>query len=261
MVARDSYSDRVALVVGASGGIGRACAEAFAASGDVVALADVVADPLGELQGRLGPTRSSVHHIDLESAEVGSVVQDVVSLHGRLDILVCAAGTLRPSSVLDLAVDDWDVTYAVNVRGNVLLAQACARHFVEHRVPGRIVFFASILSRIARLNNVAYASSKAALVQAARCMALELAPDGITVNAISPGSTATQMLLGPQLGFATDAEALAVRGDLSTWRLGIPVGRLADPADQAALAVFLASDAARHITGQEFAVDGGQTLA
>jgi 2,3-dihydro-2,3-dihydroxybenzoate dehydrogenase len=161
---------------------------------------------------------------------------------------------------LELTVDDWDRTHSVNVRGNVLLAQAAARAFLQRGTRGRIIVYASIVSRIARLNNVAYASSKAALVQAVRCMALELAASGITINAISPGSTATPMLLETQMRNSPEALQQAIHGDLATWRLGVPLGHLAEPEDQAAAAVFLASDAARHITGQELFVDGGQSV-
>ena len=82
----------------------------------------------------------------------------------------------------------------------------------------------------------------------------------ITVNVVSPGSTATEMLLEDQLGGGVDARERALQGDLATWRLGVPLGRLAEPADQAAAAVFLAGDGARHITGQELIVDGGQAV-
>jgi 2,3-dihydro-2,3-dihydroxybenzoate dehydrogenase len=131
---------------------------------------------------------------------------------------------------------------------------------VERGIKGRIVVIASIVSRLARLNNVAYASSKAGLVQAVRCIALELAPHGITINAVSPGSTATPMLLETQMRGSSQALHDAIHGDLATWRLGVPLGHLADPADQAAAVLFLASDGARHITGQELFVDGGQTV-
>jgi 2,3-dihydro-2,3-dihydroxybenzoate dehydrogenase len=109
------------------------------------------------------------------------------------------------------------------------------------------------------MNNAAYCASKAALIQAARCMALELAPYDITVNTISPGSTATEMLLDVQIGGRPDAARSVIEGDAAQWRLGIPLGRLAEPADQAAMAVFLAGAGGRHITGQDFAVDGGQS--
>lgn len=249
---------KVALVTGTQRGIGFACAEAVIEAGATVACVDLPGSELPAAVGRLGP-RASAHPADIGEIDgAGSLVAQVVERHGRLDILLNAAGVLAPESILDLTPEAWDRTLAVNTRGAVFLAQACARHFVAASVPGRIVLFASIVGgSIVRLRNTAYAASKAATIQAARCMALELAPHGITVNTISPGSTATEMLLGVQT--AGDVDSI-VRGDATEWRLGVPLGRLADPQDQAALAVFLASDAARHVTGQDIAVDGGQTL-
>jgi 2,3-dihydro-2,3-dihydroxybenzoate dehydrogenase len=127
---------------------------------------------------------------------------------------------------------------------------------VEQGHGGRIVLYASIAgTSVVRRNNVAYCASKAAVAHAVRAMALELGPHGITVNAISPGSTETEMLVGTQV--AGDIESV-IRGDAAQWRLGIPLGHLAQPEDQARATAFLVSDAARHITGQELAIDGGQ---
>jgi 2,3-dihydro-2,3-dihydroxybenzoate dehydrogenase len=248
---------KVALVTGARRGIGFACAEAFLAAGARVACVDLPGGGLESAVGRLGAA-ASAHPADLADVDrAGALVADVVARHGRLDVLVGAAGTLAPAPFLELTPDQWDRTLGVNARGGVFLAQACARHFVAAGVPGRIVVYASIVgTRIVRLNNTAYAASKAALVQAVRCMALELAPHGITVNTISPGSTATEMLVDVQA--KGDVESI-VRGNAAEWRLGVPLGRLADPADQAALAVFLAGEGGRHVTGQDLAVDGGQT--
>jgi 2,3-dihydro-2,3-dihydroxybenzoate dehydrogenase len=256
-----SFDGRVALVVGAAGGIGQATARAFAGAGAVVAMADLDADRTRAAADGFPAGRHSFHAVDLARPDgPGALVRDVVETHGRLDIVVGGAGFLRPASLADLEIDDWDRTLAVNLRGNVLLAQAAAKVFLERGIDGRIVVIASIVSRLARLNNVAYAASKAGLVQAVRCMALELAPRGITINAVSPGSTATPMLLEVQMRGSKEALRQAIEGDLATWRLGVPLGHLADPADQAAAILFLASDAARHITGQELFVDGGQTV-
>ena len=249
---------RVALVTGAQRGIGFACAEAFIAAGARVACVDL---PDGDLQAAvegLGPA-ASAHPADIaDVGGAGRLVADVVEHHGRFDVLVSAAGTLAPAPFLELTPEQWDRTLGVNARGTVFLAQACARHFVSTAAAGRIILFASIVGRsLVRLNNTAYAASKAAVIQAARCMALELAPHAITVNTISPGSTATPMLADVQA--RGDLESV-VHGNTAEWRLGIPLGRLAEPSDQAALAVFLAGDGARHITGQDLAVDGGQTL-
>jgi 2,3-dihydro-2,3-dihydroxybenzoate dehydrogenase len=253
-------ADRVVLVVGAAGGIGMACVRAFADTGARVAAADVQPSPLAALVSQ-GAGRITAHSVDV--ADAGSVVrliEDVETAHGGLDVLVNAAGVLRPASLLDTTVEDWDRAFDVNARGTFLLAQTAARSFVRRRAAGRIIVYASIVARIARPNNVAYCASKAAVVQAARCMALELAPMGITVNVVSPGSTATAMLLGTQMGGNPQARDTVIHGDLAGWRLGVPMGRLAEAEDQAAAAVFLAGPLAGHITGHELIVDGGQSL-
>jgi 2,3-dihydro-2,3-dihydroxybenzoate dehydrogenase len=248
---------RVALITGAQRGIGLACAEAFVGAGARVACVDLPGGGLAAAVEQLGPG-ASAHDTDLAEIEKAeSLVAEFVRRHGRLDILVNAAGVLAPAPFLEMTPDEWDRTLAVNTRASVFTAQACARHFVSAGIAGRIVFFASIVGRsIVRLNNTAYSASKAAIIQAARCMALELAPHAITVNTISPGSTATDMLVNVQA--RGDVNSI-IRGNAAEWRLGIPLGRLAEPADQAALALFLAGDGARHITGQNLAVDGGQT--
>jgi 2,3-dihydro-2,3-dihydroxybenzoate dehydrogenase len=253
-------ADRVVLVVGAAGGIGAACARAFAATGARVAAADLMQEAVAGLAEELGHG-ATAHAVDVsDESSVRALIEAVESAHGGLDVLVNAAGLLRPAPFLDMDVGDWDRTFAVNGRGTFLLAQAAARSFVRRTVPGRIVVYASIVARIARPNNAAYCASKAAVVQAVRCMALELAPLGITVNVVSPGSTATEMLLGTQMSGRSDARETVIRGDLAGWRLGVPAGRLAEASDQAAAAVFLASSAAAHITGHELIVDGGQSL-
>jgi 2,3-dihydro-2,3-dihydroxybenzoate dehydrogenase len=252
-----SLGEKVVLVTGAQRGIGFACAEAFVAAGARVACVDLPDGDLDAAVARLGDA-ASAHPADLSQVErADDLVAEVIARHGRLDVLIGAAGTLAPAPFLEMTPDDWDRTLGVNARGGVFLAQACARHFVEAGVPGRIVLYASIVGRsIVRLNNTAYAASKAALIQAVRCMALELAPHGVTANTISPGSTATEMLVDIQA--KGDVESI-VRGSAAEWRLGVPLGHLAEPADQAALAVFLAGEGGRHITGQDLAVDGGQT--
>ena len=241
--ARGDFSGKKILVTGARQGIGFACAQAFAEAGAQVALADISPEVVGAAERirNLTGAETTEHQVDLaDPATAPRLVREVVEKCGGIDVLVYAAGVLVPEPFLELSVDAWDRTFAVNARAAILVAQATARHLVDRGAEGRIILFASIVARsVARLNNTSYAASKAALVQAARCMALELAPRGITVNAISPGSTSTDMLLDVQMGGDPAAVESVIRGDAASWRLGIPLGRLADPSDQAAMALSL----------------------
>jgi 2,3-dihydro-2,3-dihydroxybenzoate dehydrogenase len=253
---------RVALITGAAGGIGQATARAFAAAGASVALSDLPGASIGTdglADGQKGNV--SLHGADVsDQSSVDSLIRDVVRVHGRIDILAHVAGMLDARPFLEIPVESWDRTFAVNTRGPFLVGQAVARRMVEQGAGGRIVMVASNVARTPRLNNAAYAASKAALVHLVRCMALELAKYNITVNALCPGSTATPMLIDIQArGDPRRLEGI-IRGSIEQWRTGIPLGRLAEPEDQAAMITFLGTEAARYITGQALCVDGGQTL-
>jgi 2,3-dihydro-2,3-dihydroxybenzoate dehydrogenase len=253
---------QVALVTGAAGGIGQACLEAFARAGATVAAADLAGSAIDTTAAAAeNQERITTHEVDIsDQASVNRLVANVVAAHGRIDAFVNAAAILDVQPFLELTLDSWDRTFAVNTRGAFLTGQAVARQMVRQGDGGRIVLIASNIARIARLNNAAYSASKAAVIHLVRCMALELARHDITVNALCPGSTATPMLVDVQAkGDRSRLEGI-IRGSLEQWRTGIPLGRLAEPEDQAAMVVFLASESARHITGQALCVDGGQTL-
>jgi NAD(P)-dependent dehydrogenase (short-subunit alcohol dehydrogenase family) len=260
----DEFSSRFrldgkrALIVGAAQGIGKSCAEVFESLGATLCLADLETQRVEAARAGLShPDDHSAHAVDIsDEASIDELFAHAVKRLGHLDIAVCTAGILVPATFLEQTATEWDRTFAVNARGAFLVAQRSARHMVERGRGGRIILYASIVgTSVVRQNNVAYCASKAAIAQAVRAMALELGPHGITVNAVSPGSTETEMLVSTQS--AGDIESV-IRGDASQWRLGIPLGRLAQPEDQAMATAYLASDAARHITGQEIAVDGGQ---
>jgi 2,3-dihydro-2,3-dihydroxybenzoate dehydrogenase len=251
---------RAALVVGAGRGIGLACARALIGEGYSVAMADRDVSSIGPMASSSAGELVTTHQVDVsDSEQVEHLIADVVKAHDHLDVVVNTAGRLLVRPALETDGSSWDQVFAVNARGSFLVAAAAARRFRAQETPGRIILFGSIIARVARLNNVAYCASKAAVIQMTRCMALELGQHGITVNVVSPGSTRTEML-DAQLGNDPRNWELAIHGDLKTWRLGVPTGRLADPDDHARLVVFLAAESSGQITGQEFIVDGGQSV-
>jgi 2,3-dihydro-2,3-dihydroxybenzoate dehydrogenase len=250
---------RSALVAGGGRGIGLACAHALADAGYSVAIADRDLSGLKRERFASG-SLVTTHEVDIaDPAQVDGLFDSVMKDHRRLDVAVNAAGKLLVRPALETDADAWDDVFAVNSRGSFLIATRAARVFREADTAGRIILVGSIIARVARLNNVAYCASKAAVIQMARCMALEMAPYRITVNVVSPGSTRTEMLV-EQLGNDAGKWDAAVHGDLGSWRLGVPVGRLAEPDDHARLVLFLAGESSSHITGQEFIVDGGQSI-
>ena len=262
-LSASDLSGRIALVAGGGspGGIGFATAEALAAGGATVALADLPEVDAAATLRRLPAGRHSAHAVDVAApASVAALVADVVARHGRLDVLVNAAAILIVQPFLEIDPASWEQTFAVNSRGQFLLGQAAARQMVAQGGGGRIIMIASNVGRIPRINNASYAASKAAVIHLVRAMALELGKHDITVNALCPGSTATTMLVDNQAGGDPRRLDGIVKGSIEQWRTGIPLGRLAEPADQAATCAFLASPAGRHITGQAICVDGGQTL-
>ncbi len=257
-------SGRVALVIGAGseGGIGYACVKAFATAGASVAAADLPGSAIETAVDTLpGAQSHTAHFVDVsDPASVNRLFIEVIEAHGKINILLNAAAILEVAPFLDTNVDSWERTFAVNARGTFLACQAAARQMVRQGTGGRIIAVASNVGRIPRLNNASYAASKAAVIHLVRCMALEVAPHNITVNALCPGSTATTMLVDVQARGDRKLLEGIIHGSIEQWRTGIPLGRLAEPSDQAAAATFLASDAARQITGQAMCVDGGQTL-
>lgn len=260
-----NFSGKTVLVVGGGrrGNIGFATARKVAEMGATVALADLAGSQAREIAEDLGGPSAGRHGawaLDITDRNtVRAVVDAVVEQYGRIDAALIASGILITQHFLDITADDWDRTFAVNCTGNFNVAQAVARAMVPQH-GGRIVLVASNAARVPRMTTAAYGASKAALIHLMHCMALELAPHQITVNALCPGSTATSMAIDVKSeGDPAKLENL-IKGSLAEWRTGIPLGRLASPEDQAAAAAFLLSEEARHITGQSLCVDGGQTF-
>ncbi|MEU7043613.1 2,3-dihydro-2,3-dihydroxybenzoate dehydrogenase [Streptomyces varsoviensis] len=249
---------RVALVTGAGQGIGEAVVRALIERGAEVAALDATPDGIKALETEFGPARVTAHLADVtDSAAVERVMDDVERTAGPLDILVNVAGVLHTAPVVDLTDEDWNATFAVNTTGVFNTCRAAARRMSERRA-GCVVTVGSNAAGVPRTSMAAYAASKAAATMFTKCLGLELARSGIRCNVVSPGSTDTAM----QRGMWTDAQAplRVIDGDPATYRVGIPLGRIAEPSDIAEAVAFLASDRARHITMHDLYVDGGATL-
>lgn len=243
--------DKVTVVTGAAGGIGFACARRFAAEGAKVVLADITGDK-GEAAAaslREAGGEARYVHCDVgDKASVESLVKTAVDAYGRLDCAIANAGILRVAEFLELSERDWDEVIRVNLKGVFLTGQAAARQMVAQGTQGAIVNMSSVNAVMAIPTITPYVVSKGGINQLTKVMALSLAPKGIRVNAIGPGSIATEML-------RTQMTDTAARGRILS---RTPLGRAGEPDEVAKVAMFLASDDASYITGQTIYPDGGR---
>lgn len=253
--------DRVALVTGAAQGIGAACVQALADEGAHVVVSDIQEDAAQALAQSLvargGQASAQRADVTLKS-EVDALVRHAVDQWGRIDVLVNNAGIVHGASFLDLAEEDFDRVLRVNLKGAFLCGQAVARQMLAQPLRadaargtdrGVILNMSSVNAVLAIPNQVPYTVSKGGLNQLTKVMALGLAPQGIRVCGIGPGSIATELLKQAVL---TDAAA-------STRILSrTPLGRLGEPEEIARVVVFLASDDASYLTGSTLYPDGGR---
>ena len=237
---------RVALVTGASRGIGRAIAARLAAQGATVLAAarrDNAAGAVQEIQAAGGKAEA----VSLDVTDTGAVDASIAAAlerHGRIDILVNNAGITRYQLMLRLKRDDWDAVLATNLTSAYTITQTVLKPMIRQR-SGRIVCISSVVGQSGNPGQANYAASKAGLIGFAKSVALEVASRNITVNVVAPGMIATDMTgVLPE----KTREALITR---------IPLGRLGAPEDVASAVCFLVSDEAAYITGQVLAVNGG----
>jgi len=240
---------KVALVTGASRGIGRAIALGFARQG-----ATVVVVARGE---NAAPTAAAIIEAGGQAEALGVDVTDraaleklpgaIIERHGRLDILVSNAGITRDQLLMRMKREDWDDVLATNLTATFTLTQAAMRPMVRQR-GGRIIVISSVVGQVGNAGQANYAASKAGLIGFAKALAREVASRSITVNVIAPGLIDTDM-----------TRAISEKTQVD-WAAQIPLGRLGAVDDVAAAACFLASDEAAYITGHVLAVNGGMYM-
>ena len=240
---------KVAVVTGASRGIGRGIAVMLASRGaHVVAAArgDNAAGTVGEIEGA-GRKAEAVPVEVKDAASIDAMIAGVLARHGRVDILVNNAGIARDQLMLRMKRDDWDEVIATNLTPAFVLVQAALKPMIRQR-SGRIISISSVVGQAGNAGQANYAASKAGLIGFSKALARELASRNITVNVVAPGLIETDM-----------TKAITEKAQVD-WAAQIPLGRLGTTADVAAAVCFLASDEASYITGQVLAVNGGMYM-
>jgi 3-oxoacyl-[acyl-carrier protein] reductase len=240
---------KIAIVTGASRGIGRAIAEELAGAGATaicVARGENAAATAEAIRAAGG--QAEAHGVDVtDAAAIETLVSGLLERHGRIDVLVSNAGIARDQLMLRMKRADWDEVIATNLTASFTWCQAVLKPMIRQRA-GRIVAISSVVGQAGNAGQANYAASKAGLIGFCKSLAREVASRNVTVNVVAPG------LIGTDMTRAITDNAKA------DWAAQIPMGRMGTPADVAAAVRFLASDEASYITGQVLAVNGGMYM-
>jgi NAD(P)-dependent dehydrogenase (short-subunit alcohol dehydrogenase family) len=249
----DEMKDKVALITGASSGIGRATACKFASEGVRVALVARSADTLAKVAAAIeadGGEALAIPADVTQEADIERAIRETVAVFGGIDVVVNAAGIIDTGTIETTRLDDWDYMMNVNVRAPFYLMQ-CAMPYLTER-QGNVVNVSSVTGTRAFPGILAYCASKAAVDQLTHCAALEMAAKGVRINAVNPGVVLTQ--LHRSGGMDETAYAAFLEHSKTTH----PLGRVGQPEEIAELIFFLASPKAGWITGGSFPIDGGR---
>jgi len=239
---------RIALVTGGAQGIGYACAEALRDDGYRVVVADVNGDGAEEAAGRLGAGAAAYRADMADSGEALGLFDAIERDLGPVAALVNNAGIAKPSDFLETSLEDFKAVIDVNLTGAFLATQRAAKTMVREGIKGAVVNMSSINAQVAIPSIAAYCASKGGIMQLTKAAALALAPHGIRVNAVGPGSVDTAMMAG------VNADPAAMEMVLSR----TPLKRIAAPREIGDVVAFLASDKASYVTGETIYVDGGR---
>jgi len=246
---------KIALITGAARGIGSAIAKTFIEFGAKAVIGDIDKSNIQEIETKINKAHpGSVVAAELDVGDMDSVsnfVDLAVNQFGKIDILVNNAGVHRSYAFLDFPMADFDLVYRVNVKGMLICSQLAARQMVRQGNGGCIISISSASGKKADQGGTAYNSSKSAMIGLNRIMALELGQYGIRANCVLPGATDTEML---RAVFEAEPSLKTILEERT------PLGHIAVPRDQANTCVFLASDLAAHITGEQIVVSGGEYM-
>lgn len=263
IAAGGRLADQVVLVTGAASGIGRAVAAACVAEGAAVTGLDLDRAGLQGLQRELsGEGAYDLEHVVADVTAAGQVTDAVAGLlarHGRIDVLVNAAGISTMALAVDLSEDDWDRTLAVNAKGVFLVTRAVLRPMID-RGAGNIVNIASAAGKRGSRTFSHYSASKFAVIGFTQSVALEVADRGIRANSVCPGLIATPMQ-EREITWEAGLKGISEQAVRDRYAAAVPMGRIGVPHDVARVVIFLASGDARYITGEAIDVGGGYALS